>query len=80
MDIKTLGNNIRKRRKSWGYSQRDLAIRSDLSTQTIFQVEHGRTSAEIKTLNKISMGLGCELSDLFKEIKGLKHVRFREVE
>lgn len=46
-DSKELGEEIKKKRKSLGYTQTDISMRTGLSASFISEVERGKETAEI---------------------------------
>lgn len=59
-----LGEAIRVRRKTAGFSQEKLAERADLSTVFISRVERGKESPSVDSLVKIARALRTRVSDL----------------
>ena len=53
-------NNVVKRRKEMGYTQKDLAEKAGISTTYIGEVETCRKHPSLKTLIKISQVLNVE--------------------
>ncbi len=64
VDTGPLGKNLRESRRRGGYSQEELAERSNLSVSTIRKIEQGG-SARIETLHTLARTLGIETSSLF---------------
>lgn len=62
---KTLSSNIKQLRKSLNESQEEFAFNCDLSTRTIYEIEHGRSIPKITTLIKITSYANINLCDLF---------------
>ena len=54
--------NIRK------ISQEELAFRCELNTKYYSDIERGRRNTTLKVLEKIALGLGISLEELFKGI------------
>lgn len=63
----TLGNNIKKYRKMFKLSQEDLAKKSNLSRNAIYNYENNKRQPSIETLNKIADVLGVTVNDLIKD-------------
>ena len=63
--ITLVGNRIRDLRKEQGMTQLDLATKSDIDERQVQRLERGHTSATLKTLLKISKGLGVTIFDFF---------------
>jgi len=61
---------IKKRREEIGLSQHQLSLQSDLSGCAISRIESGRTK-RINHLRarEIARALGCEVEDIFTDIK-----------
>ena len=58
----TFLRNIRK------ISQEELAFRCELNTKYYSDIERGRRNPTLKVLEKIALGLGISLEELFKSI------------
>ena len=56
-----LGKMVSTLRKAKGWTQQELADRSDLSRVTIGQIERGNAEPSISNLNKIASALECNL-------------------
>lgn len=62
-----MGEKIRELRGRNGWSQQELADRTELTKGFISQMERGRTAPSISTLQHIVECLGTNLSDFFYE-------------
>ncbi len=62
-----LGANVRKARKTIGWTQEQLAYRSHLNPQYISRFELGQENVKVETLQKIAKVLKTDIGDLFKE-------------
>ena len=62
--METNPSKIRELRKASGLSVRGLAREAQVSTETVYSVEHGRRQPNLKTLSKIARALGVEVGDL----------------
>ena len=62
-----VGDRIRARRKSMGFSVRELARRLALSPSLISQIETGKATPSVATLYAITTELGLSLDELFTE-------------
>ncbi|MFH1564106.1 MAG: helix-turn-helix domain-containing protein [Nitrospirota bacterium] len=60
-----LGERIRSLRKHQGLSQETLAEKADMNPKYIGQIERGEVNSSVNTLQKVAIGLGATLSDLF---------------
>ncbi|OGD85817.1 hypothetical protein A3B51_01855 [Candidatus Curtissbacteria bacterium RIFCSPLOWO2_01_FULL_41_18] len=63
-DSKSLGQKIKKLRKTKGMTQVELAVAIRLSPSYISSLEQGVRQPSLKTLNRISKALGVNLKDL----------------
>ena len=61
-----LGRRIRSLRKSMGLTQEELGAKCEIHYKFIGAVERGEENPSLKTLEKISEGLGVELFELFR--------------
>ncbi|WP_426239423.1 helix-turn-helix domain-containing protein [Pararhizobium sp. DWP1-1-3] len=57
--------NIRRLRVAKGISQDDLALMAGVERSYVGHLERGSKNPTVKTLEKISVALSCEISDLF---------------
>lgn len=64
-NILKFGENVRKIRKSLGWSQQKLAGKSGLASNFVGFVERGERSITIKNVVKIRRALGCPINKLF---------------
>jgi transcriptional regulator with XRE-family HTH domain len=62
---KIVGDRIKYLRKAQMLTQEELAVKASLSYKYIGEVERGTVSPRLDSLNKISIGLGAEVGDLF---------------
>ena len=60
----TLGRRIRERRKSSGFTQGELALRSSIGRTTVARIESGEQSPRFNTLSAIAHALGLTVDDL----------------
>jgi transcriptional regulator with XRE-family HTH domain len=56
---------LRELRQARGLSVRGLAKEAEVSTETVYSVEHGRRQPSVRTLGKIARALDVEAKDLF---------------
>ena len=61
------GNLIKKFRKQQGYTQKQLAEKAGISSNSIIKYERGETSPSIYALQKIAAALGISASVLIDE-------------
>ena len=66
MLLLSLANRIRKRRKSLGYTQSDLAQHAGVSSRFIAQLESGKGNISVQKLAKISAALSLSLGEVFR--------------
>lgn len=59
-----IGLNIRKLRIEKGISQQDLAAICNFEKSNLCRIESGNVNLTIKTLNRISKGLGVTIKEL----------------
>jgi transcriptional regulator with XRE-family HTH domain len=65
--LRTLGKRLREERHRAGVSLRQLASAGGLSTTTVHQIESGRGSPSLATLQALASTLGVPLGALFEE-------------
>ncbi len=63
--MEQVGLNIRKRRKQYRLTQKQLADICGLSNSYLSDIEVGRTNPSLKTLEKLSEALECRIKDFF---------------
>jgi transcriptional regulator with XRE-family HTH domain len=56
---------LKQLREAKGLSVRGLAREAEVSTETVYSVEHGRRQPSVRTLGKIARALGVDARDLF---------------
>ena len=61
-----LGNRIRELRKATGMSQEKFAMSIDMDRTYYASVENGKRNISINNIQKIAVGLGISLEELFK--------------
>jgi transcriptional regulator with XRE-family HTH domain len=62
-----VGNRVRERRKSLGFTMKQLAERVGVSSLTIHRVEMDKVSPSVALLSKIAECLGQPISDFFED-------------
>lgn len=70
LDKKTMGMVIKKERERRKLTQEELAEKSGLSRSYVCDLESGRYFPGVKTLMKISSGLGSECNLIDIALKG----------
>jgi transcriptional regulator with XRE-family HTH domain len=66
--VKRIGERIRRLRKDKNLSQEQLAELSGLHTNYVGQVERGEKNVTLETLEKVVLGLGISLEELFRYV------------
>lgn len=66
--LKKLGCKIKQLRLSFGLSQEKFALKIDMDRTYLASIESGKRNVSIINLNKIAVGLGITLSELFESI------------
>jgi len=77
MDSKIVGANLRRIRKSKGFSQSKVADDAGISRVAYRNIEVGKSTPKVSTLQNIVSSLDVKLQDLFTPIRNLENVRFR---
>ncbi|HEY7772167.1 MAG TPA: helix-turn-helix domain-containing protein [Marinagarivorans sp.] len=62
--LEDLAGRLGRWRQLWGFSQRELARRADITNSTLSQIEQGNTSPSVQTLQKIADAFGISLQAL----------------
>ena len=65
------GASIRKLRTKKNLTQRELAKRAGLDVTYISGIERGVRNASLKSLEKVSKGLGCSIAETCKDLDEL---------
>src|SRR5829696_252159 len=76
----SIGDRIRHLRWDARLNQGELAHRAGIAQNTLSLIELGKTNASVPTLEKISRGLGIELSELLGESAAPKVLRPRSLD
>ena len=63
---KQVGKRIQQLRDEQNLSQQDLAAKCNYEKSYMSRLEAGVTDARLSTYNKVAIGLGVELIELFK--------------
>lgn len=66
---KLIGNRIKVLRKEHGWSQEELADRSNINRSYMGEIERGEASATVDTLEKITIAFGITFEDLFRNLQ-----------
>lgn len=67
-DLVLLGQNIRKLRKTRGFTQESLALEADIDRSYIGGIERGERNVSFLTLSIIAKCLSCDIAKLTKGI------------
>ncbi|MEA3353178.1 MAG: helix-turn-helix transcriptional regulator [Campylobacterota bacterium] len=67
MLIKTIGKQIKTRRDELNLEIEDLSDYSDVTPSTISKIENGKSNPTIKTIEKLLIPLGLELTTILKD-------------
>jgi len=68
--LPTFGSNVRKTRREKGLSQERLAHASGLNMTHVARIERGEREPGVRTVSKLTYGLGVSASVLFEGIDG----------
>lgn len=63
-DLNTIGNNLYKIRKSKGFTQAEVAEKSELSDRTYAEIERGNVTMRVDSLLKICAALNISPDDI----------------
>ncbi|MBN2258838.1 MAG: helix-turn-helix transcriptional regulator [Anaerolineaceae bacterium] len=74
----TIGDNIRKKRKELGLSQRELASRIESDASYINRLETGKLNPSIASIEKIADVLHCSLDALVKGHNGDEDIHIQD--
>lgn len=66
-----LGMRIKFLRKQRKWSQEDLALSANVNRNYICDLENGRRNPSLDILERIAVGLGISLEELFKGIESI---------
>lgn len=70
--LRAFGDHLRALRETYGLTQKDLALASDIEKSQIARAEYG-ANITMSTLFKISEGLGIPAYEIFADFNNLKH-------
>lgn len=62
-----LGERLRELRQRNGFTLKELAVRADVSSAMLSQIENGVTDPSLATLRKLSVVFDAEIASLFSE-------------
>ena len=60
-----VGEHIKRLREERGWSQPQLAVEAGVAVSAVSQIENGRRSPNVSTLDKLAGALGVSVADLF---------------
>ena len=66
-----LGMRIKFLRQKRKWSQEDLALNANVNKNYICDLENGRRNPSLEILERIAIGLGISLEELFKGIESI---------
>ena len=66
--LKKIGANVKRARLKMEWTQEALGEKCGLDSRHIGFIERGEINSTIKTICKISKGLGCSVQSLFRSI------------
>lgn len=69
---KQFGMRVKYLRKKRKLSQEDLALEANVNKNYICDIECGRRNPTLKVIEKISIALDIEISELFKGLKSFE--------
>lgn len=64
--LKRFGNNVKRLRKSKGWSQEELGIRSKLHRTYIGSIERGERNVSLLNIERIAYALSVKIEELLK--------------
>jgi len=73
-----IGQRLKFVRESAGFSQRELARRSDVTNGTLSNIEQGRVSPSVQSLEKILRAIPMSLQEFFSEDFSISSAIYRE--
>lgn len=62
-----VGEKIKRLRENRGWTQPHLAVEAGVAVSAVSQIENGRRSPNVGTLDKLARAFGVEVVDLFQE-------------
>jgi transcriptional regulator with XRE-family HTH domain len=68
--LKILGKRIRQKRKSFNWTQEDLAAQAEIDRSYIGGVERGERNLTFTVLCQVCKALNCDVAELTKNIPG----------
>ena len=66
--LKRVGMNVKQARLKLGLTQEGLGEKCGLDSRHVGFVERGEINSTLKTIFKISKGLGCSVSALLRKV------------
>ena len=77
MDQNNIAMNLRRLREAKGYTQEEMANMAGISRVAYRNIESGKSTPKVSTLQNIALGAGIKLQDLFVSVRTMEKVRFR---
>jgi transcriptional regulator with XRE-family HTH domain len=68
VDLTVLGQRVRERRKSLGWSQEELASHANVDRSYVGGVERGERNVTFTMLCQLCAALGCKVGDLASDL------------
>ena len=62
MNVKKVGEFIKQKRKEYGYTQEDFAMRSGLGLRFVRELEQGKTTVRLDKVNQALAMFGCHVT------------------
>lgn len=73
--VEIVGQNIASRRKELGFSQKELAIRLDITQDALNRMEKGHIAPKMSRLEEIALALHCPVPFHFRSDHASLHER-----
>lgn len=67
VDNYSIGKRLKELRRKYDLSQERLALRADITTAYLGQIERGEKNPTVVTVEKLCAALGISLSDFFSD-------------
>lgn len=74
-----IGENIKRLMKENGYTQKQLAIRSQCSVSAISRYIHNKREPSFEAIKRLSISLGIKADELFKDNQKPKKTNFDRI-
>ena len=70
--LRTIGEQVRLRRRLFGWTQGELSERIGMKQETVSQIENGTTNMQVSTLTVLARVLNAPFEDLLKPVDDLR--------